>query len=313
MLRLGLAMANMEQNFMVVYLRNRTFAASVEKGECVSQWTEDNDDRPSTKRIRIGGKNSGMMITPGQAATQVEAAQTTYVESDDLGDHVSHEVTDANKAADDDANSLCSASIGGSFARARELDEDPMNTFNESSTTVGEDANPITLHDCDPDVLGNSGEKPFDGLANPSEVDKADSTLTGQVAHAVGESQHPIKLSNKRGFDEIKPAIAAYAAANVDTKLIGDTKDEDEPHENDMFESRQQFLNYCRANHFQFDELRRAKHSTMMVLYNLHHPIAPPVDGIDVTMNRRRQQQQYIDDRRRLSQNQLYRDGSVQD
>jgi E1A/CREB-binding protein len=34
-------------------------------------------------------------------------------------------------------------------------------------------------------------------------------------------------------------------------------------------------LNYCQANHFQFDELRRAKHSTMMVLFQLHNPSAP--------------------------------------
>ena len=315
MLRLGLAMANMEQNFMVVYLRSRAFAASVEKGECVSRWTVDNDDRPSAKKIRIGGKNSGLMISPAYPSTQVATVLTTFVEPDGSAAQVSHCVTDTNRAADDDANSLCSASIGGSFARARELDEDPMNTFNESSATVGEDTNPMTLHDCDPELLGNSRDKPFYGLASTSEVNKADSILTGQdpQGRVGGESQHSVKLSNKRGFDDIKPAIAAYAAANLDTKLIGDTKDEDEPQDNDMFESRQQFLNFCRANHFQFDELRRAKHSTMMVLYTLHHPSALRVDSIHATMNRRRRQQQFMDDRRRLSQNQLYRDGSVQD
>eukprot|EP00536_Pseudo-nitzschia_multiseries_P008189 jgi/Psemu1/296830/fgenesh1_pm.204_\ len=56
---------------------------------------------------------------------------------------------------------------------------------------------------------------------------------------------------------------------------IGSTVDEDEQFECEMFENRQLFLNYCQANHCQFDEIRKAKHSTIMVLYQLHNPSAP--------------------------------------
>lgn len=54
-----------------------------------------------------------------------------------------------------------------------------------------------------------------------------------------------------------------------------DTEDLDDIQENEHFETRQSFLNLCQGNHYQFDQLRRAKHTSMMVLYHLHNPDAP--------------------------------------
>ena len=50
------------------------------------------------------------------------------------------------------------------------------------------------------------------------------------------------------------------------------TKDEDPLIEQECFETRLQFLNYCQRNNYQFDELRRAKYSSTMVLAYLHNP-----------------------------------------
>ncbi|KAL5699796.1 histone acetyltransferase [Ranunculus cassubicifolius] len=54
-----------------------------------------------------------------------------------------------------------------------------------------------------------------------------------------------------------------------------DTKDMDDILESEFFDTRQAFLSLCQGNHYQYDTLRRAKHSSMMVLYHLHNPTAP--------------------------------------
>jgi E1A/CREB-binding protein len=51
--------------------------------------------------------------------------------------------------------------------------------------------------------------------------------------------------------------------------------DADADMRSEFFETRQAFLSLCQGNHYQFDSLRRAKHSSMMVLYHLHNPDAP--------------------------------------
>ncbi|MCO5570371.1 hypothetical protein L7F22_024091 [Adiantum nelumboides] len=54
-----------------------------------------------------------------------------------------------------------------------------------------------------------------------------------------------------------------------------DTKDRDDVMESEFFDNRQAFLSLCQGNQYQHDTLRRAKHSSMMVLYHLHNPNAP--------------------------------------
>jgi E1A/CREB-binding protein len=62
---------------------------------------------------------------------------------------------------------------------------------------------------------------------------------------------------------------------SIGKAVFDETEDTDEIIESEFYDTRQQFLNLCQGNHYQFDELRRAKHTSMMSLYHLHNPDVP--------------------------------------
>jgi len=58
-------------------------------------------------------------------------------------------------------------------------------------------------------------------------------------------------------------------------RLVKVIDDDDEDMDCEFLNNRQLFLNLCQGNHYQFDQLRRAKHTSMMVLWHLHNRDAP--------------------------------------
>ncbi|XP_068641056.1 histone acetyltransferase HAC1-like [Aristolochia californica] len=78
------------------------------------------------------------------------------------------------------------------------------------------------------------------------------------------KERHPIHSKEKHSFSVVEI-----------TDVPADTKDKDEILESEFFDTRQAFLSLCQGNHYQYDTLRRAKHSSMMVLYHLHNPTEP--------------------------------------
>lgn len=79
------------------------------------------------------------------------------------------------------------------------------------------------------------------------------------------KDRHPIIMKEAHSLERVK----------VDPEPPRETRDADENMESEFFDTRQAFLSLCQGNHYQYDTLRRAKHSSMMVLYHLHNPSAP--------------------------------------
>nr|GMD58697.1 probable histone acetyltransferase HAC-like 1 isoform X1 [Ipomoea batatas] len=82
----------------------------------------------------------------------------------------------------------------------------------------------------------------------------------------------------KQGVNEQKEHTSSSGEKHFLTQtsadpIPADTEDNDAIIDNDFFEHRHSFLCFCQENHYQFESLRRAKHSSMMILYHLYKSI----------------------------------------
>lgn len=93
-----------------------------------------------------------------------------------------------------------------------------------------------------------------------------------QLCDRCYESEQKLDVRERHPINQ-KDKHVLYPVENNDVPV--DTKDRDEILESEFFDTRQAFLSLCQGNHYQYDTLRRAKHSSMMVLYHLHNPTAP--------------------------------------
>lgn len=84
---------------------------------------------------------------------------------------------------------------------------------------------------------------------------------------------HPV--SNNEDNQAPTEPTADVNAKPSHGKAFDETEDTDEIIESEFYDTRQQFLNLCQGNHYQFDDLRRAKHTSMMSLYHMHNPDVP--------------------------------------
>lgn len=107
--------------------------------------------------------------------------------------------------------------------------------------------------------------------ARKEDMEVPDSVLKFREEHP--EAIIPLRSGTKRDADgNIRDDAEMFDKNGRPMKVIDDDA---EDLDCEFLNNRQAFLNLCRGNHYQFDELRRAKHTSMMVLWHLHNRDAP--------------------------------------
>merc|ERR1712157_648941 len=81
------------------------------------------------------------------------------------------------------------------------------------------------------------------------------------------------KDDNKK--DEKKKSGPTITVKDSKGRTVKVLDDDEEELDCEFLNNRQAFLNLCQGDHYQFDQLRRAKHTSMMVLWHLHNRDAP--------------------------------------
>eukprot|EP01033_Poteriospumella_lacustris_P009211 gene9211-6624_t len=151
---------------------------------------------------------------------------------------------------------------------------------------------PEEIQVSEPAIEAMNVDEPVVPQASELPSSDADTSAASKVDESVIESKDETQSSSTAAAAEPEPTSSEAPNVETDAAVVStvkrlimcgedmpvlpdNTEDVDEPQQNEHFETRQSFLNLCQGNHYQFDQLRRAKHSSMMVLYHLHNPDAP--------------------------------------
>lgn len=92
------------------------------------------------------------------------------------------------------------------------------------------------------------------------------------VVYDVGGNKTELMLKNER-YKVLKPIVASKAAeaAPLEPPTVKPLREDCEPYiSNKIVDHRTTFLEFCQNKNWQFNKLRHAQHSTLMLLYHLH-------------------------------------------
>eukprot|EP00934_Nitzschia_sp_Nitz4_P007641 Nitzschia sp. Nitz4//scaffold168_size48592//5476//10477//NITZ4_007045-RA/size48592-snap-gene-0.3-mRNA-1//-1//CDS//3329538306//7631//frame0 len=119
-----------------------------------------------------------------------------------------------------------------------------------------------------------SDEKPIKVLPMEQRAGKFAAMARKRVRDETDESPKPEEPAKEEEKEDKEESTAIYVTDSKGRR-VKVIDDDDEEMDCEFLNNRQAFLNLCQGNHYQFDHLRRAKHSSMMVLWHLHNRDAP--------------------------------------
>ncbi|KAE9232418.1 hypothetical protein PF004_g9910 [Phytophthora fragariae] len=159
-----------------------------------------------------------------------------------------------------------------------EVDEEPQVKQETKSETEASNEKPEdNAKETDGSKAAAETSASTEATGEPANADKTPdasgasaSTEKAAEAFAATEKQSDEKPDTSKATEHAKrDAKAETSVVQKKVKrVIGDDLD-DVIMPCEIFDTREAFLLYCQNNHCQFDQIRRAKHSSMMVLYHL--------------------------------------------
>ena len=136
------------------------------------------------------------------------------------------------------------------------------------------DNDTVYVHPAPPTKIVIKSERTFDGIALDKPGAESSRTMTlGRFQ--LCQACHDLEKC-KDGRHTLPAGMTLSELIPKQCPPIPSTEPDPVPRmDNEFFDTRNQFLSLCQGNHYQFDTLRRARHSSMMVLYHLHNPSEP--------------------------------------
>ncbi|RLN56164.1 hypothetical protein BBJ29_003320 [Phytophthora kernoviae] len=168
--------------------------------------------------------------------------------------------------------------VEGNVESANEPSEDTKTGTAEEKDKQGEsDAKDSTdasaAIDASSDVAGDTAESKIAEESGPvapvsTETPAASSTEEKQNEEKQESTENDKTTLSKETKTETKTETETKPETSA-VKKVGHEELDDLIMPCEIFDTREAFLLYCQNNHCQFDQIRRAKHSSMMVLYHL--------------------------------------------
>mmetsp|Transcript_19184 Transcript_19184/g.24436 ORF Transcript_19184/g.24436 Transcript_19184/m.24436 type:complete len:931 (+) Transcript_19184:3-2795(+) len=190
-----------------------------------------------------------------------------------------------------DASKSTSSTEGDSSSGTNGQKKDDSTTSSQSTGTNGAGASESGT--AQPNGQHDSKDENKAGGSEPMETESTETNKNGtNGAKAVSISAIPrdgkfaAMAAKKRDIEgNVKPDPAPSSSSTISSSTVKDSRgrivkvidDDQEEMDCEFLNNRQAFLNLCQGNHYQFDQLRRAKHTSMMVLWHLHNRDAPTI------------------------------------
>eukprot|EP00977_Amphora_coffeiformis_P009075 scaffold2062_cov166-Amphora_coffeaeformis.AAC.3 len=290
MVKLGETIQPMKESFIVAYLawehaeeENMVVPEKIQKfrDEHGITWKLLKGESTAKETPKPGGDSSNENNSESKSdAMEVDSTGA------DKGDAPKKNGEGENKGGND-------APVASEAAPPQSNEEGAAEQANTEKETAEQGAT-ASPKDTGGDGDGEAGEGPKDTKEQTEEAKKEHSEEAKRIAAtmALREGKFAAMAARKRGRDSVpleppekseKKTTEKIEKKEAETIYVKDSKgrmvkvldDDDEELDCEFLNNRQAFLNLCQGNHYQFDTIRRAKHSSMMVLWHLHNRDAP--------------------------------------